>query len=102
MTGSMKMSRPTAESSRSMRGCPSGDGDGSPMIGLPVTRARIEQALRFMANIVTAPNGEVYLPIFERLERELAAVDAKSDALQRARTMVGAIPRSSPSIRHDA
>lgn len=69
---------------------------------LPIARARIEQALRFMADIVTGPGGEVYLPIFERLERELAAIDAKSDALQRARTMVGATPRSSPSIRHDA
>lgn len=100
--GSKKMSRQTAESSCSTRGCLSGDVDGSPIIGNPITRARIEQALRFMANIVTGPDGEVYLPIFERLERELAAIDAKSDALQRARTMVGASPRSSPSIRHDA
>lgn len=95
--GSMKMSRQITESSCSTRGCLSGDVDGS-----PIMRARIEQALRFMANIVTGPDGEVYLPIFERLERELAAIDAKSDALQRARTMVEAIPRSSPSIRHDA
>ena len=38
-----------------------------------------------MAKVVAGPGGEVYLPIFERLERELAALDAKSDALARAR-----------------
>lgn len=100
--GSMKTSRRTAEASCSRRGFRSGDVEGSSIIGHPVTRARIERALRFMASIVAGPDGEVYLPIFERLERELAAIDAKSDSLQRARTMVGAIPRSSPSIRHDA
>jgi hypothetical protein len=60
-------------------------------------RDRIEQALRFMATIVAGPDGEVYLPIFERLERELAARDAKTDALQRARALAMANPRASPS-----
>ncbi len=102
MKGSMKMSRQTAESSCSMRGCVSGDVDGSAVIGNRVTRARIEKALRFMAIIVSGTDGELYLPIFERLERELAAIDVKTDALQRARSMVASIPRSSPSTRRDA
>mgnify|MGYP001234827954 CR=1 FL=1 len=99
----MDKSRQTAQplSSGSARGRRS-DGVAARSPGQAVTRVRIEQALRFMANIVTEPDGEVYLPIFERLERELAAIDAKSDAMQRARTIAGAIPKSSPSIRHDA
>lgn len=66
------------------------------------TQERIERALRFMAQVVAGPDGEVYLPIFERLERELAALDAKSSALERARAMVAATPRSSPATRHGA
>jgi hypothetical protein len=50
-----------------------------------------------MARVVAEPNGEVYLPIFERLEGELAALDAKSDALSRARTLLATTPRSLPS-----
>ncbi len=68
----------------------------------PVTRARIEHALQFMAAIVAAPDGDLYLPIFERLERELAAIDAKADALARARSMIAVSPRSSPSTGHGA
>ena len=46
-----------------------------------------------MAEIVTSPGGEVYLPIFERLEAELAAIDTQSDALARAR-LLAASPKS--------
>jgi hypothetical protein len=46
-----------------------------------------------MAEIVASPGGEVYLPIFERLEAELAAIDTKTDALARARSLA-ASPRS--------
>lgn len=55
-----------------------------------------------MAEIVAGPDGEVYLPIFERLERELAAIDVKTDALTRARAMAATNPRSSPSTRPGA
>ena len=51
-----------------------------------------------MAEIVAGPDGEVYLPIFDRLERELAVIDAKTDALTRARAMIATNPRSSPFI----
>ena len=62
-----------------------------------IARERIEHALWFVAKIVAEPDGEVYLPIFERLERELAAIDAKSDAMARARTLLATTPRSFPS-----
>lgn len=68
----------------------------------PISRARIERALHFVAIVVAAPGGEAYLPIFERLERELAALDAKTDALARARSLIAASPRSSPSTRPGA
>jgi hypothetical protein len=68
----------------------------------PVSRERIERALRFVAAIVAEPGGEVYLPIFERLERELTDIDAKADALARARTIAAFNSRSSPSTRRGA
>ncbi len=67
-----------------------------------ITRARIENALRFIATIVAEPGGEVYLLIFERLEQELAAIDTKTDALARARAMIAATSKSSPSTPHGA
>ncbi len=74
----------------------------SPVALHPITRSRIEQALRFVASIVAKPGGEVYLPIFERLERELAAIDKKADAIERARSLIAVIPKSSPSTRPGA
>ncbi|MFM9940815.1 MAG: hypothetical protein ACKVP7_15130 [Hyphomicrobiaceae bacterium] len=64
---------------------------------IQIPRERIERALRFIAEIAARPGGVVYLPIFERLERELAACDASMDALARARAMIEARPRSSPA-----
>jgi len=58
----------------------------------PVSRARIERALQFVATIIAGPDGEAYLPIFERLEHELSAIDAKTDALSRARALVASRP----------
>lgn len=67
-----------------------------------VSRERIERALRFVAAIVAEPGGEVYLPIFERLERELTEIDTKADALARARSIASFNSRSSPSTRRGA
>lgn len=67
-----------------------------------ISRARVERALHLLAMIVTETGGEVYLPIFERLERELAKIDSKADALARARKMITANPKPSPSTRHGA
>jgi hypothetical protein len=74
----------------------------SAAVAQSITRARIERALQFIAGVVAGPGGEVYLPIFERLERELAALDTKADALARARSMIVASPRSLPSTRRGA
>lgn len=65
----------------------------------PITRERVQRALHFVAEIVASPGGEVYLPIFERLEAELAAIDRKTDALARARSFATFKSRSSPSTR---
>jgi len=67
----------------------------------PVSRQRVEDALQFVAAIVAGPDGEVYLPIFHRLERELAAIDERESALARARS-IALNPRSSPSMRRGA
>ncbi len=47
---------------------------------------RIEQALEYAATCV-AKHGEAYLPLFERLEAELQAAQAKENALDRARRL---------------
>jgi hypothetical protein len=65
-----------------------------------VDRSRLEGALRIVAAIVARPGGEIYLPIFERLERELAAFDKAETALARARAIAREIsPRRGRSIR---
>lgn len=74
----------------------------STVVAQSITRARIERALEIIAAIVTGPEGDAYLPIFERLERELAVLDAKTDALARARAMIAANPRPSSSTRRGA
>lgn len=52
--------------------------------------ARLERALRTCARIVAAPGGEVYVPIFERLEAEIAAHAQRQDARARARALLAA------------
>lgn len=51
-------------------------------------RSRIERGMKFVARCV-ADGGTVYLPIFERLERELAAIDRTESAIERAKRMAG-------------
>lgn len=50
-----------------------------------ITTERIERGLRTIARVVAAPGGEIYLPIFERLESELADRKRIKDARTRAR-----------------
>lgn len=50
-------------------------------------RARIERALLAAAYVVDR-HGPVYVPIFERLERELAALQANDGAVARARALI--------------
>ncbi|MGX0962732.1 hypothetical protein AB7M63_003181 [Bradyrhizobium japonicum] len=55
--------------------------------GDPITVATLEWCLDRLAYAMhRAPQGgEVYLPIYERLESELAALKAKEDMMERAR-----------------
>lgn len=55
--------------------------------GRPITAERIERALRAVARIVARPGGEAYIPIFERLERELAERQHQQSAVARARAI---------------
>lgn len=55
----------------------------------PITVDRLERALALSAHLVVR-DGPVVLPIFERLERELAAMKATVDALERARRYLDA------------
>lgn len=55
----------------------------------PVTLERLERALVLAAYIVTR-HGEVYSPIFERLERELVDMKARSDVRSRANRVLEA------------
>jgi len=54
----------------------------------PITTERLTRALQIAARIVTAPGGEVYVAIFERLEQELAQRARASDAVSRARIVL--------------
>jgi hypothetical protein len=53
----------------------------------PITVERLERALAIAAYVV-ARHGDVYAPIFERLERELEEVRRRRAAADRARAMV--------------
>jgi hypothetical protein len=49
----------------------------------PVTAADIEECLDIVAGLADGENGEQYIPLFERLEKELAAMDQKRTTLDR-------------------
>ena len=51
----------------------------------PVTLSDLQKMHRMAAALVVA--DPVYLPIFERIERELAVLDAHGDAISRARAI---------------
>lgn len=52
-----------------------------------VTIERIERALVLAAHVVML-DGEVYLPLFNRLENELQSARRQADAMSRARTLL--------------
>jgi len=52
------------------------------------TQAQIIEA-RDYAALVVARYGEAYLPLFERLEREVANLEKKEDTLARALRLAG-------------
>ena len=57
-----------------------------------VAVSEIERALQVVAGIVARPGGDVYLPVFLRLERELAALRTTASAIERARALSKANP----------
>ena len=56
---------------------------GGVVAGCEITVARLERALETVAVLLV--EDEVYLPIFERLEAELAEARKTADTLDRAR-----------------
>ena len=52
----------------------------------PVTKKRLENALRIMAGII-AEGDYQYLPIFLRLEKELASCTENENAIERAKSI---------------
>lgn len=52
-----------------------------------VTRERLERALALAAYIVVL-DGPIAAPIFDRLERELAAMQTNEDTVTRAKAML--------------
>ena len=57
-----------------------------------VAIGEIERALQVVAGIVARPGGDIYLPVFLRLERELAALRTNASAIERARALIEANP----------
>ncbi|MEO9969647.1 MAG: hypothetical protein ABJG15_07430 [Hyphomonadaceae bacterium] len=54
-------------------------------------RTRLENAQEFVAKMVAErDDGVAYLPIFVRLEKELAAMEAQEAAIQRAKSLARA------------
>ncbi len=50
-------------------------------------RVRVENALLYVAEMVGGVGGEVYVPLFERLEKELEAFNCLETAVERARRL---------------
>ncbi len=63
----------------------------------PITRERVENALNILADVLARRSPEDAAraaPIYERLERELAAIDAANDVRLRARMRLAALSAS--------
>ena len=57
----------------------------------PVTEKRIVDAMKILAHIMTSrPDGDVFSPIFERLERELDDMRRRKAPVDRARKFLEA------------
>lgn len=50
-------------------------------------RAGVEDALLYIAEMVSGQGGEVYVSLFERVERELEALTRQETAVVRARRL---------------
>jgi hypothetical protein len=65
----------------------------------PVTIERLERALAFCAYLVVL-DGPVVIPLFERIERELAAMRAQQATVDRAKALLESLgsPMQSPLL----
>lgn len=63
----------------------------------PVTVERIERSMVMLAHII-GMDGDKYLPIYERLEKELEILKQKENALARARTFLEANAHRFPEL----
>ena len=61
-----------------------------PSGALKADQARIENSLHYVAQMIDLEGGEVYLPIFESLEAELAKLMSQETTVERARRMARA------------
>lgn len=62
----------------------------------PVTIERLERALAFCAQLVVR-DGPILVPLFESLERDLAAMRAEQDAIVRAKRLLDSYKDRMPS-----
>ncbi|QFT31777.1 hypothetical protein FIV00_14895 [Labrenzia sp. THAF82] len=53
--------------------------------GDKITPGVLNDCLDTMAKIINLPGGEKYVPMYQRLERELQALEERQDALTRIR-----------------
>jgi len=54
-----------------------------------ITIAELEECQAYVAELIVR-FGDVYAPIFDRLEREISALRAKDDVVSRARRLLAA------------
>lgn len=67
------------------------------MTSEPITVERLERALAVAAYVVVL-DGPVMVPIFERLERELAAMRRQEDTVARAKRLLETYSSRSPRL----
>jgi hypothetical protein len=56
----------------------------------PLTIERVERALTYCARLVVL-HGPILVPLFESLERDLAAMRAEQDAVARAKALLAGL-----------
>ena len=53
--------------------------------GDKITPDVLNECLDIMAKVVSHPGGELYVPMYERIEREINVLEQKKDTLSRIR-----------------
>jgi hypothetical protein len=63
----------------------------------PITVERLERALALCAYLVEL-DGPIMVPMFERIERDLAALRTQQDATERAKKLLMSLASASPPL----